>query len=567
MEPEYINRFECADVAFVNGSVITVDENDTLAEAVAVKGNRILYVGSNDGLEGVTDDRTRFIDLKGRTLMPGIVDTHYHAILSGLVEPDADAAIIDTFYENCKSIAGILDVLRKAAALKKHGEWVSMMGYEPSLLPEQRHPTIEELDAAAPANPVQCMHGGGHVCVYNSKALALLGVFGAGDAVKYPVGEVEVKDGKLTGLVRGHTHFRLWAEVGYSEEAQKKAALKAQKHCLENGITSIHDCGEFGKASYHIMQKLCTSGEFIVRTYMMLHSVLGKPFSKEDNEHWLGLGLMSGLGDPHFRIGSSKFMIDGGSGAPSCGTRAPYSHDPSLPREFGWQRGEVAEYIKKINDAECQATAHAIGDLAIEYMVEGYEKAFGANPRPDLRHRIEHCTITDQDLVSRMAKMNICPSVNVSSIYKLGRKFLDFYGEERNKNICALRSMLDASIKCSVHSDTPSYPAGMATLDAAVNRCDRESSYQCDKTQAISVMEAIRCATYNGAYASFEEGIKGSIKPGKLADMIVLSGDILSIPPENIFKLDVDITMIDGAICYSSESEHSSGATDSSRSK
>ncbi|MCL1981782.1 MAG: amidohydrolase [Clostridiales bacterium] len=543
-------NFEYADTAFANGNVITVDENDALAQAVAVKGNKILFVGQDSGLESVVGKKTKVIDLKGRTLMPGIVDSHYHAILSGLVGPGADDAIIDTFYENCKSINELLSVLKKAADLKKHGEWVSMMGYEPSLLPEQRHPTIEELDAAAPANPVQCMHGGGHVCVYNSKALAFIGVFGAGDAAKYPTGEVEVKGGKLTGLVRGHTHFRLWAEVSYPEDAQRKAALKAQKHCLENGITSIHDCGEFGRASYHVMQKLCANGEFKIRTYMMLHSVFGKAFSKEDNERWLGLGFMSGLGDPHFRVGSCKFMIDGGSGAPSCGTREPYSHDPALPREFGWQRGEVAEFIKTINDAECQATAHAIGDLAIEYMVEGYEKAFAANPRPDLRHRIEHCTIADQDLIGRMAKMNICPSVNISSVYKLGRKFLDFYGEERNKHLCALRSMLDSGIKCSIHSDTPSYPAGMATIDAAVNRYDRESGYQCDNTQAVSVMEAIRCATYNGAYASHEEKIKGSIKPGKLADMIALSGNILGIQPNDIHKLHVDITMIDGAILY-----------------
>lgn len=546
-----------ADAAFINGAVITAADDGSLTEAVAVKGNKIIYTGTTAGLEKAmrtsAEQRIPVIDLNGRTLMPGIIDTHYHPILFGLIGDGPDASIINTFRTNCKSLADILGLVKEAALIKKPGEWVSMMGYEPTLLPEQRHPSITELDAAAPDNPVHCMHGGGHICVYNSRALAYIGVMKPADAAKYPDDEVEVKDGKLTGIVRGHTHFKLWGHVDYPEEAQKNAALKAQRHCLENGVTSVHDAGEFGGTSYHLMQKLCGSGEFKIRTYMMLHDIFGKARSMEENACWIKLGLMSGLGDTRFRIGPCKFMIDGGSGAPSCGTREPFSHDPSLPREFGWHREEVAEYIKIINDAECQATAHAIGDEAIEYMVGGYEKAFLTNPRPDLRHRIEHCTITDQNLIERMAAMNICPSVNVSSLSKLGKKFVDFYGDERNKYICAIRSMLDSGIRCSLHSDAPSYPAGLAILDAAVNRYDRTNGFQCDRTQAVSVLEAIRCMTYNGAYASFEENIKGSIEQGKLADLIVLSDNVLNIPPEDIHKLKVDITMIDGKIEYERE--------------
>lgn len=536
------------DIAFKNGKVITVDPKNSIVQAVGIKKNKIVFVGSDKEIETIIDDKTKVVDLKGRTLMPGIIDTHYHPILSGLIDDGADAPMINTF--GCRTINEILDLIREAVSIKKPGDWISMMGYEPTLLKENRHPTINELDEAAPENPVHCMHGGGHICMYNTLALEYLDVFTFEDAQKYPLDEVEVINKKLTGMVRGHTHFKLWGKVDYPEEAQRKAAMKSHRHCLKNGITSIHDCGELDKPSYHIMQKICKSREFKVRSYMMLHSIFGKPFSKEDNEHWFALGLMSGLGDEHFKIGASKFMIDGGSGGPSCATREPYSHDPTLIREKGWEREEVAEYIELINDAECQATAHAIGDLAIEFMVEGYEKAFKNNPRPDLRHRIEHCTIVDQDLVDRMARMNICPSVNVSSIQKLGKKFVKFYGEERNRYICALRSMLDAGIVCSLHSDMPSYPAGINVIDAAVNRFDRTENYQCDRTQAVSVLEAIRCTTLNGAYGSYEENIKGSLEEGKLADMIVLSDDILAIDPMDIVNLKVDITMIDGIIEY-----------------
>jgi predicted amidohydrolase YtcJ len=148
-----MNRdFGSANVAFRNGRVITVNERDEIAQAVAVKGNRIVFVGSDRDLDAVIDGKTEVIDLRGRTLMPGIIDSHFHPILSGMIGTDLDSAMIDTFYANCKSLAQMLDILKRAVAVKKHGQWVSMMGYEPLLLPEQRHPTIEELDAIAPEN-------------------------------------------------------------------------------------------------------------------------------------------------------------------------------------------------------------------------------------------------------------------------------------------------------------------------------------------------------------------------------------------------------------------------------
>ena len=184
-------------------------------------------------------------------------------------------------------------------------------------------------------------------------------------------------------------------------------------------------------------------------------------------------------------------------------------------------------------------------------MVEGYERCYREDPEKvrRLRHRIEHCTLVDQDLIDRMAPMNICPSVNAGLVQKLGANYMRFYGE-RNKYLGALRSMLDAGIMCSLHSDAPSGPFGLDAIDGCVNRYDRSKNVQCDRTQAVTVMEAIRCATYNGAYSSYEENIKGSLEVGKLADMIILSDDILAIDPMDIVKLTVDLTMIGGEIVY-----------------
>lgn len=541
--------FSYVDTAFKNGVVVTVNDKDETAQAVGIKGNKIVFVGSNKDLESIIDSKSKVIDLKGRALLPGLIDSHYHPILSGFFGNDPDSSVVNVGWKDCKCIDDIINKLKDSIEIKKPGEWVSMMGYDPTKLKEDRHPNIKDLDAVSPDNPVQCMHYGGHVCVYNTRALEILGVFGPEDANNFPKDEVEVIDGKLTGMVRDHTHFSLWAKVDYSPTQQESAAMKAQKHLLENGITSIHDCGECDGPSYHIMQKLCRERKFKVRSYMMLHSIYGKPFSLDDNNHYLSLGLTSGLGDEHFRIGSCKFMIDGGSSAPSCAMREPYSHDPDLPGIMGWERQEIADYIKLINDAGCQATAHAIGDLAIECMVDGYEKAFENNFRPDLRHRIEHCTVVDQNLIDRMAKMNICPTLNPGMIQVGGKNYGRFFGE-RSKYTIALKSMLEAGMKPSIASDTPSGPAGIQVIDGAVNRYDRTNDFELDQTQAITVLEAIRCATYNGAYASHEENIKGSIEVGKLADMIVLSEDITSIPKRRINEIKVDMTMIDGIIEY-----------------
>lgn len=536
------------DKAFINGNIITVDDENSIAEAVGIKKNKIVYVGTTNELLQYTDEYTEVTNLNGKTLMPGLIDTHFHPILNGLFGDAPDSPIIQL--DGVKSIDELKKKLSSAAAVRKHGEWISSMGYEQSFLKEHRDPTIEDLDEIAPYNPVQCMHKSGHISVYNTLALQAIGVYGPEDALKYPDNEIEVKNGKLTGMVKDHTHFKIWSHVVYTKEQQEKAAMKSHQLLLENGITSVHDCGECDKPSYQIMRDLCDSGKFKVREYMLLHSIFGKPVSLEDNAHWLELGMRSGLGNEHFKIGASKFMIDGGSAAPSSACRQPYSHNPELPGICGWERQEVADYIKLLNEAGCQATAHAMGDLAIEYMVEGYEKAFKENPRPDLRHRIEHCMLVDKDLIKRMAKLNICPTINTGMLTFNGRKYYKIYGRERSIYIMALKSMIEEGMKPSIASDAPSGPVGFAVIDGAVNRYDRVTDFQFPRCQAVSVIDAIRCATINGAYSSYEDKIKGSIEVGKLADFIIINENPLSIKPENLYNIKVEKTYIDGELVF-----------------
>ncbi|MDD5832463.1 MAG: amidohydrolase family protein, partial [Clostridiales bacterium] len=358
------------DTAFINGRVITVNENDDIVEAVGIKGNRIVYVGTTEELKTLIDDKTRVYDLGGRTLMPGIIDTHIHPFLFALLGTEPDAPMLSLFGPKIDGFAAIKREVDKALKVKKPGDWISMWGYEAANLAEKRDPDIDTLDSFAPDNPIHCMDGAGHFCVCNHKALEHIGVFSAEDASKYPEGEVEVRDGKLTGKLFGVTSFLLWSKIDYPQEKFESGVIKIGNEMISKGLTSIHDMGALDKPSFHLMQKLARERKFKPRVYMALHSIFGKPFSKEDNAHFMALGLRPGLGDNFFKIGSNKFMIDGGSSGPSCYTREPYDHDPSLLREKAWDREEVAEYIKLIDDAEGQATAHAIGDGAVEYMVE-----------------------------------------------------------------------------------------------------------------------------------------------------------------------------------------------------
>lgn len=539
-----------SDIAFINGKIITVNPTDEIVEAVAVKDNKILYAGNMRGLNEVISDKTRIYDLKGKSMVPGFIDTHFHPILKGLFGTSANSAIIDTSYDNCKSIKDILELLKEAVKNRRPGEWISMMGYDQNKVREKRHVTIEELNAAAPDNPVQCMRTCGHICIYNSKALQSIGVYNASDAAKFPYNEIVVKDGNLTGIVKDHTHFYIWSKVSYTKEQQKTAALKSNDLLLKNGITSVHDAGECDDFSYRIMQRLCKDRKFKPRQYMMIHSIFGKPVSLKQNDHFMKLGLLTGLGNSFFRIGSSKFMIDGGTSGPSCATREPYSHDPDMPGILGWERREVADYLTKINDACCQATAHAVGDLAVELMVDGYEQACASNKRHDARHRIEHCAIVDQNLIDRIARLSVCPSCNPGFIAWNGSNYERYFGD-RMKYFMALRSMIDANIMVSIGSDSPSGPMEpMTVIDACINRTDRTTGKSVDQTQKISVLEAIRLYTYNGAYSSYEEKIKGSIEAGKLADLTVLSEDILSCPRDRIREILVDMTVVDGIIEY-----------------
>ena len=236
MEKEMQSPRPMADLVFVNGQVITMDGSSRICQGVAISGNQIIHVGTSEEAILYAGHDTRVVDLQGKTLLPGFIDSHYHPILNGLFGLDEEAAIIDISSENCPSIEDILTLVRKATANRPPGTWISMMGYNQNSIAENRHLIREELDKAAPNHPVQCMHISGHISIYNSQALATIGVFSPIDAARYPQNEIEVHSGRLTGLVYDHTHFLLWSKVGYTEQQQYDAAMKSNDLLLRFGF-------------------------------------------------------------------------------------------------------------------------------------------------------------------------------------------------------------------------------------------------------------------------------------------------------------------------------------------
>lgn len=532
-----------ADMIFKNGVVVTVDSANSLCEAVAVKGNRIVYVGDNAGVEMWLGPDTSVIDLAGRALLPGFIDSHMHLGMTG----QNAAVIIDCNSNKVTSISQIQQKIREAAAKAPKGAWIKTTGYEQSKLKEGRHPTRDELDEAAPDNPVQLTRCCLHMGVYNTLALKAGGITGP---EMFAPGEVVVdENGRMTGLLKETACTYMWDKVIYTKDEYLRSFKAANDILLSYGVTSMHDGSFYGEETIGLYQDACRNGIIKVRMYNLLYHAYGKKKTIEWVNDFISTGIHGGLGDDHFRLGHVKILIDGSTSGPSCATSQPYSHDPALKGIQLYTQEEADDIIIKAHNAGFNVSAHAVGDVAVDVILTAIERAMAQNPRP-CRHRIEHCGIINENLLSRIKKAGIVPVPNPGFFNENAEIYVKYYGDRVNW-MFPLRSYLDNGITAALGSDSPVIEADpMIGLYGALTRADKCSGIVAGKDQRIGIMDAIRMYTYNGAYASLEEKIKGSIEPGKLADLVILSGNILDTPVEELKSLKADMTVIDGQIVY-----------------
>ena len=532
-----------ADIIFRNGVIVTVDKENSICEAAAVKGNRIVYAGDDAGVEMWKGENTKVIDLNGRALLPGFIDSHMHLGMTG----QNAAVIIDCNSNDVTSIRQIQEKIREAAAKTPKGAWIKATGYEQSKLAEGRHPTRDELDEAAPDNPVQLTRCCLHMGVYNTLALEAGGITGP---EMFAPGEVVVdENGRMTGLLKETACTYMWDKVIYTEEEFMKSFKAANDILLSYGVTSMHDGSFYGEETIGLYQEACRSRLIKVRMYNLLYHAYGKKKTIEWVNRFISTGIHGGLGDDHFRLGHVKILIDGSTSGPSCATTEPYSHDPDLKGIQLYTQEEADDIIIKAHNAGFNVSAHAVGDAAVNVILTSIERAMAQNPRP-CRHRIEHCGIINEELLARIKKAGIVPIPNPGFFNENAEIYVKYYGDRVNY-MFPLKSYLDNGIIAALGSDSPVIEADpMIGLYGAMTRSDKCSGAVAGKGQCIGIMDAIRMYTYNGAYASLEEDIKGSIEPGKLADLVVLSENILETPVEKIKSVKADMTVIDGEIVY-----------------
>ncbi len=528
-------------LALTNGIVLTVDDKDTRATALLIVGDKIVSVGSDEEILRQVGDGGEVIDLLGKTVAPGFVDCHAHPMGFG-----QSLMTVDCRTPPMMSIDDIVGGIRKAVAEKHEGEWILGRGYDDFKLAEKRNPNRWDLDKAAPKNPVLITRLCGHVSVANSLALELAGI--TKDTKEPEGGEIDrdPETGEPTGVLRGGVRAPLRKIIPpTSFEALKKGIKLAASEFTARGVTSVSDAG-VGDPTVVKAYKAAIDEGMTLRVNMMMSRDLLSEMTK--------LGLETGFGDEKLRIGAIKMVFDGSFSGRTAAMSRPFRDTPDNSGMLYMSQEELNEGVETSLAAGFQVGVHAIGDRAISGVLDAYEGALKKHPKQDHRFRIEHCGINSSEIVSRIKRLGVIPVPQPIFLYGEGESYRAGLEEKDLKWAYPVRSWLDAGIAVAFSSDCPATSgeeliSPLLGIYVAVTR-KTDAGQELGLEQRVGVEEAIRAYTMGGAYATFEEGIKGSIEPGKLADLTVISQDPTSVEAEEIKDLSIEMTIIGGRIVY-----------------
>lgn len=527
-------RSAAPDYVVLNARVLTVDNDQPMAEAFAVKGDRFSAVGSSDDIRNLATSSTEIIDAEGMTITPGFIDAHTHATGGGvneLVQVNADL----------RSVAEIQDALRERANTTPPGEWIRAFKYDDTKLAEGRPLNRFDIDEVVPDNPVVVGHRGGHTGVYNSMALALAGVTSETpdpDDGKF----YRDSNGVLTGLVAEQARrvFRgLYASDSTREQRRDGVKLISQL-MTQSGLTSVQQTGG-GRNDMIACQDARDEGEMRFRMCLFPR---GQLF-----DDLVNAGIRTGFGDEVFRIGAVKFSADGSASERTMRMSTPYE---GRPDDFGiltMSQEEIHESVENAHRNGFQIGIHANGDVTIDMVLNAYERVQSLWPREDCRHRIEHCSLVNPSLLQRIKNAGVIPAPFYTYVHYHGNKWVE-YGEEKMQWMFAHKSFLDYDIPVAPASDyTPGPYEPLMALQSMVTRKDFDGRIW-GGNQRISLDQALRICTMNGAYASFEENLKGSITTGKLADFVILADSPHDVDPDTIKNIEIVRTVVGGRTMY-----------------
>jgi hypothetical protein len=524
------------EIILYNGNIFTVNPKQPTAQAVAIAGGRLMAVGSNTDILKMATGRTKKIDLGYKTVLPGFIDAHTHPASSGI----SHLKMVDC---DLRSIKDIKEAITKRAAITPKGNWVQGFKYDDTKTIEGRKITLTDLDEAAPEHPVRITHRGGHTNYCNSLAFKMAMV---DESTPNPKGgEFEkTSEGKLTGCIKEAANdiFDKLIPNLFTRDEMRQGVKLISKMMAKTGITSATDA--LGSPEYlQAYQDAYESGDLNTRIYCMIYYI---HISK-----MIEAGVRTGMGNDWVKIGGMKMTCDGSISERTARLSQPYIGKPNDYGILVMDEEQMYPYAKKAYDAGWQIGIHANGDVGIDTTLRLYERLNKEKSKADPRFRIEHCTVINDNLIQRMKTLGIIPTPFSTYVYFHGEK-MKLYGEERLKHMFALRSFLDAGIRPTIGSDYPPGPfEPMMFLQSSVTRTDINGNVW-GANQKVTVAEAVKIGTINGAFASFEENSKGSLEAGKLADLVVLGRNPFKEDPAHLISIPIERTMAGGKWVFES---------------
>jgi len=543
---------EPADLILMNGKIVTVDETLPQAEALAIRGDKIIAIGRNKDIQRFKGEKTQVIDLAGKLAIPGFIDSHGH--FSSLGE---SKMILDL--TKARSWEEIVAMVAEAAKNAKPGEWIVGRGWHQEKWVKLPEPNVAglpfhyELSRVSPHNPVILTHASGHSCLTNAKAMELAKI--TKTTPDPPGGQiVRDKQGQPIGafietaqnLVR-RAMSAAQAQLTPEERENRiiKAIVMAAQECLSKGVTSFHDAGVSWR-TIEIYKKLIDEGRLPVRIYAMINE------SNEVLKEKLPEFKLIGYGNNQLTVRSIKRVFDGALGAHGAWLLEPYADLPTSSGLNTYPVDALRETARLAIENDFQLCVHAIGDRANREALNIFEEAFRAHPeKKDLRWRIEHAQHLHPEDIPRFGQLGVIASMQGIHCTSDGPWVIKRLGERRAEEGAYVwqKLMKSGAIICN-GTDAPVEDVDpIACFYASVTRKMADGTYFFPD-QRMSREEALRSYTLNGAYASFQENLLGSLSVGKLADITVLSQDIMTVPEEEIPKTQVVMTIIGGRILY-----------------
>lgn len=537
------------DIILYNGKICTLDNENTIAEAIVIKGNKIEFIGKNEEALQLKKKDTKIIDLEGKMAVPGFNDSHMHLLNYGYTATKVKL-------NDATSIEDLILLGKKALNNRqlKKGDWLLGRGWNHDYFDNKRLPNRYDLDKISTDVPICFTRVCGHITVVNSKALEVAGI--GKDSSQVPGGKFDLdENGEPLGIFRENALELIYSAIPDPDiESIKSMILKCSDDAVKVGITSIQtdDFEQLPKKDYEKIIKayleLIEEGKLKVRVYeqCLLPTV-------ERLKAFLDKGYTTGWGNEYFKIGPLKLLADGSLGARTAYLREPYNDDNSTKGIPVFTQEELDNLVRIAHNNGIHVAIHGIGDGAMYMALESIEKALKENPRQDHRHGIVHCQITDLNLINKFKQMNIIAYVQPIFLHYDMHIVEDRIGKERAKYSYNWKRMMDMGIHVAGGSDCPVEKFDiLPNIYSAVTRKDL-NGYPDEgwlPNEKLTLDEALRIFTIEGAYASFEEDIKGTIEVGKLADIAILEKDLYKVAPEEIKDVKVDMTIMDGKIVY-----------------